>query len=255
MAHGVGLVCKVKVESLDARCFSHHLSADLLSFDFKSAKRGRYMSVDVDFSQSNQVFQAANIQAGWVYSASFFRRVLLTLLLVSLLTACTSQSTLTPPPVRQSPTTTTQTGPTCQTSQLTLAYDRSNGLVANRADQFSLQNTSTSTCTLFGYPHIQMLLADGHPTPTHAMQATSAYLFQAALKVVALQTGAKSYFIVEWVAGTCVDSASTAGEFLQVTPPGNTGILTTSARAGADGGIDACGNIVVSPVSAMSILY
>lgn len=213
------------------------------------------MSVEVVFFQSKQVFQAANIQAGPVLSASFFRRVLLTLLLGSLLTACTTQSTLNPPPVKESPPTTARTGPTCRTSQLTLAYDRSDGLVANRADQFSLQNTSTSTCTLFGYPHIQMLLADRHPTPTHATQATSAYLFRTALKVVSLQAGAKSYFVVEWVAGTCVHYASTAGEFLQVTPPGDTGILTTSARAGIDDGIDACGNIVVSPVSVMSVLY
>ena len=182
------------------------------------------------------------------------RRVPLTLLLVGLLTACSTPSTSTPTPVGQNTPTTVPTGLTCKTSQLTLAYDRSDGLVANRADQFSLQNTSTSMCTLFGYPHIQLLLADGHPTPTHVTQATSAYLFRAALKVVSLQAGAKAYFVVEWVAGTCADYASTAGEFLQVTPPGDTGILTTSTRAGIDGGIDACGKIVVSPVSAVSIL-
>ena len=213
------------------------------------------MSGEVDFFQSNRLFQAANLQAGWVLRASFFRRVLLTLLLVSLLTACSTPSTVTPPPVRQSPPPTTWTGPTCQTSQLTLAYDRSDVGLGNRADQFSLQNTSTSTCTLFGYPHIQMLLADRHPTPTHATQVTSGYLFQTTLKVVSLQAGAKSYFIVEWVSGMCVHYVSTAGKFLQVTPPGDTGILTTSASAGADGGIDACGNIEVSPVSAMIVLY
>ncbi len=182
------------------------------------------------------------------------RRAPLTLLLVGLLTACTTQSTLPLTPMRESTPTTAQTGPTCQTSQLTLAYDRSDGLVANRADQFSLQNTSTSMCTLFGYPHVQMLLADGHPTPTHVTQATSAYLFRAALKVVSLQAGAKAYFVVEWVAGTCADYASTAGMFLQVTPPGGTGTLTTSTRAGIDGGIDACGKIVVSPISEVSVL-
>jgi len=182
------------------------------------------------------------------------RRAPLTLLLVSLLTACTTQSTLPPTPVRESTPTMARTGLTCQTSQLTLAYDRSDELVSNRADQFSLQNTSTSTCTLFGYPHIQMLLADRHPTLTHATQATSAYLFSTALKVVSLPAGAKSYFIVEWVAGTCVHYASTAGAFVQVTPPGDTGILTTSALAGADGGIDACGKIVVSPVAVVSVL-
>jgi Protein of unknown function (DUF4232) len=182
-------------------------------------------------------------------------RVVLTLLLVSLLTACTTTSTTPPTTVRQSDPTTVRRGHTCQTSQLTLAYDRSDALVANRADQFTLQNTSTSTCTLFGYPHIQMLLADRHSTPTYATHATSAYLFQTTLKVVALQAGSKSYFSIEWVAGTCVQYASTAGAFLQVTPPGNTGILTTSTRAGADRGIDACGKIVVSPVAALKVLH
>jgi hypothetical protein len=182
------------------------------------------------------------------------RRVHLTFMLVSLLTACTTPSTVPSTPVRASTSIPAQTGHTCQTSQLTLAYDRSDTLVANRADQFTLQNISTPTCTLFGYPHIQMLLADHHPTPTHATQATTAYLFRTALKVVALQAGAKSYFSVEWVSGTCAEYASTAGAFVQVTPPGDIGILTTSARAGADGGIDACGNIVVSPVSAVKVL-
>ncbi len=159
-----------------------------------------------------------------------------------------------PTTVRQNTPTTVQTEPTCQTSQLTLTYDGSDGLVANRADQFTLQNTSTSTCTLSGYPHIQILLADRHPTPTHATQATSAYLFQTSLKVVALQAGAKSYFTIEWVGGKCAQHASTAGAFVQITPPGDIAILTTSTRAGADGGIDAYGNIVVSPISALKVL-
>ena len=217
--------------------------------------KGTAMSLAAAFFQSSRVFRATTLRASRVLRASFFRRVALTLLLVSLLTACTTQSTSTPPPVRQRPQTTVRTGSTCQTSQLTLAFDRSNGLVANRADQFTLRNTSTSRCTLFGYPHIQLLLANSHPTPTQVRQATSAYLFQAALKSVSLQAGAKSYFIVEWVSGTCADYTSTAGEFVQVTPPGGTGILTTSTRAGADSGIDACGNIVVSPISEVSILY
>lgn len=213
------------------------------------------MWVAVVFLRSDQVFQAATKQAGWVLRASFFRRVALNLLVVGLLTACTTQSTSAPPPVKESSTTTARAGPTCRTNQLTLAYDGSGRLKANRADQFSLQNTSTSTCMLFGYPRIQLLLADRHPIPTHVTQARVAYLFHAAFKAVSLQARAKSYFIVAWVAGTCAQHASTAGEFVQVTPPGDTGILTTSTRTGADGGIDPCGNIVVSPVSAMSLLY
>ena len=165
------------------------------------------------------------------------------------LAACSSTSKV------EATATATPKQSTCQTSQLTLAYDRSSGLVGNRADQFALQNTSTSPCTLFGYPQVQLLLADRQPTPTHATQATRGYLFQTTLKVVALPAGAKAYFIIEWVAGLCVNWAATAGQFVQVSLPGATGILTTPVRSFENVGIDACGNIVVSPVFVGSALY
>jgi hypothetical protein len=72
---------------------------------------------------------------------------------------------------------------------------------------------------------------------------------------VAVPAGAKAYFITEWVAGLCVNWTATAGQFVQVSLPGATGILTTSVHADLDGGIDACGNIIISPFSAMSALY
>ena len=146
-------------------------------------------------------------------------------------------------------------GPTCQASQLALTYESSQVGMGNRADQFSLRNDSNSTCTLFGYPHIQLLNADSQPISTHITQVTSAYLFQSsAPQAVSLQAGAKSYFIVEWVTGMCAgySSPSLIGAFLQVTPAGATSALTTSASSGVDGGIDACGDVVVSPISAVN---
>jgi cytoskeletal protein RodZ len=144
----------------------------------------------------------------------------------------------------------------CQTNQLALAYDKSDGLVANRGDQFSLQNTSASTCTLDGYPDVQMLLATNQPTPTQEMQVTGSYFFASPVQIqtVSLQPGAKAYFVISWVAGQCAQPAVTAGIYIQVTPPGDTGTLTASTSAGADGGIDACGTIRVSPISATSVL-
>ncbi len=181
---------------------------------------------------------------------------LLALLPVSLLAACTSSqatpSASTPTALTGSAPTRASAEPTCQTSQLILAYDASRALVANRADQFSFQNTSSSMCTLFGYPHIQILNADHQPISTHATPVTSAYLFESALKLVSLEPGARSYFVVEWVAGLCIHPP--LGDFLQVTPPGNKSILTTSASAGVDGGVDTCqGNVVVSPVTSANL--
>lgn len=150
------------------------------------------------------------------------------------------------------------TGPTCQASQLALTYESSSVGLGNRADQFSLRNDSNSTCTLFGYPQIQLLNTDSQPISTHVTQATGAYLFQGSTpRAVSLQAGARSYFIVEWVTGMCAgySSPSLIGAFLQVTPPGATGTLTTSASSGVDGGIDACGNVVVSPISAVGVRW
>ena len=171
----------------------------------------------------------------------------------------TQLATLTPTPTLTPPTA-TPTARTavsiCQTNQLALAYDKSDALVSNRGDQFSLQNMSASTCTLYGYPGVQMLLANNQPTPTQETRGTSSYFFAGAVQIqtVSLQPGAKSYFVISWVAGQCDQPAASAGVYIQVTPPGNTGTLTTSTRAGADGGIDACGKIRVSPIVATSVL-
>ena len=158
--------------------------------------------------------------------------------------ATTPPSTSTPSQPVATPTASTVPS-TCQTNQLALAYDKFDGLDANQGDQFSLQNTSASTCTLDGYPNVQMLLATGQPTPTQERQDTGSYVFAGPVQIqtVSLQPGAKAYFVISWAAGACDQYAVTAGIYIQVTPPGDTGTLTASTRAGADDGIDACGII------------
>ncbi len=170
-------------------------------------------------------------------------------------TATTPSST--PTPTQPPATPTEMTGVSiCQTNQLALAYDKSDALVSNRGDQFSLQNTSASTCTLEGYPNVQMLLATHWETPTQETQDTNSYFFASAVQVqtVSLQPGAKAYFVISWIAGQCAQSAATTGSYIQVTPPDDTGILIVPTSDGADSGIDACGTIHVSPIAATSVL-
>lgn len=181
--------------------------------------------------------------------------VLLAACAIGAQTATTTPATSTPTQPAATPTATTVVS-ICQTPQLALAFDKSDALASNRGDQFSLQNTSASTCTLYGYPGVQMLLANNQPTPTQETQDTSSYFFAGAVQVqtISLQPGAKSYFVISWGAGQCDQPAATAGVSIQVTPPGDTGTLTTSTSAGADGSIDACGKIRVSPIVATSVL-
>jgi hypothetical protein len=169
-------------------------------------------------------------------------------------TATTPPSTSAPTQPVATPTEMT-TVSICQTNQLALAFDKSDGLDGNRGDQFSLQNMSTSTCTLEGYPAVQMLLATHQPTPTQETQSPNSYFFSSAVQIqtVSLQPGAKSYFVISWRAGQCTQPA-VIGIYIQVTPPADTGTLTASTSAGSDGGIDACGAIYVSPISATSVL-
>jgi len=115
-------------------------------------------------------------------------------------------------------------------------------------DQFSFQNTSNSTCTLFGYPDIQILNSDHHAISTRVTHAEDAYLFSTVpLKVVSLKPTAKAYFVVEWVNLCNVKSPSSA--FLRATPSGQTSALTTVSE-----GIYTCNGVDVSPVSNEDIL-
>jgi hypothetical protein len=188
---------------------------------------------------------------------------LLALLSLSFLAACTtSQATsLVSAPTAlaggKAPTM-AQAASICQTSQLTLTYDSSQAAVGNRADQFRFQNISHSMCTLFGYPHIQVLSADYQLSSTQAAQETSGYLYApVTLKVVSLAPGAKAYFVVEWAVGAC--EPNSIDTLLQVTSPGDSNALTTSASDSPDGGIDACQGYVnalsVSPVTSTAPLY
>jgi hypothetical protein len=107
----------------------------------------------------------------------------------------------------------------CQTQHLLLAFDKSGVALGNAAAQFVLVNQSKQSCTLFGYPALQLLDARHQPIRAHVGQFTGAYLYitHAPHRFVLL-AGGKAYFVVEW--GNVGDCA-TPTAFLRMTPPGN----------------------------------
>lgn len=129
----------------------------------------------------------------------------------------------------------------CQTSQLTLAKQGDENGLGNFANIYRLQNTSQQTCTLEGYPGVQLLDANQQPMSITVLQQTSAYLYNTqTVQLVTLAPGTSGYFILEWSAGasSCGGAAS-----VLVTPPGDQTSLQIANT------IQACtGKVIVSPI-------
>jgi hypothetical protein len=173
------------------------------------------------------------------------------------LSSCASTATATHlptatqlPTATESPTATAVTAglTNCQTTQLTLGFQGQQSGASNFANIYSLKNTSQQTCTLEGYPGVQLLNASQQSLTIAVSQQTSAYLYNNQQpQLVNLAPAASAYFIVEWNAavngsGTCPGAA-----FVLVTPPGpqpgDQGNLSISSM------VDVCtGSVIVSPI-------
>jgi hypothetical protein len=113
--------------------------------------------------------------------------------------------------------------------------------------EVDLRNRSPRTCSLDGYPEVEMLDANGHALPTHVTDATSAYIFSMQPSLVALAPGASAYFILQWrnvtVSGGGCPNAPTSSS-LQITPLGASDAVTVAAS------LTPCdGNLITSPIA------
>lgn len=114
----------------------------------------------------------------------------------------------------------------CQTRQLRIAFDNNGAAAGNAGAQFVFVNQSQESCTLSGYPAIQLLDARHQPMRAQVMRTTGAYLYITQMpRPFVLQAGEKAYFVVEWGDLGCgnIPPASYASpvSFLRVTPPLN----------------------------------
>jgi hypothetical protein len=141
----------------------------------------------------------------------------------------------------QSGTATGTAGANCQTAQLTLGEAGDESGDGNFATVFELRNRVQQTCTLEGYPGVELLDASERPMTFAVEQETSAYLVNAQKPgLVTLAPGASSYFLLEWSAGptSCPGTA-----FVLLTPPGD----QTSLRIASV--MEICsGPVIVSPI-------
>jgi hypothetical protein len=118
----------------------------------------------------------------------------------------------------------------------------------------SFENISAATCTLHGYPGLQMLNAAGHPIRTHVLRGIAYTVPYVPDLVVTLAPSAEASFDVGYNDSTdyeleqCPVSAR-----VEITPPTAVTPITVAWHIQPYGGTFAhlrCGQITVSPVYA-----
>ncbi len=93
---------------------------------------------------------------------------------------------------------------TCRTERLRLALDQDVSELGNAGLQLTFENASRESCTLSGYPALQLLDAQHKQLPMKMARSTSGYLYQMHdPQVITLQPGKKAYFVISWANQGC----------------------------------------------------
>jgi hypothetical protein len=145
----------------------------------------------------------------------------------------------------------------CSASQLAVELGAADAAMGHIGQVVSFKNVSAATCTLKGYPSVEMLDAAGRPIPTEVTDGPSYTVPVLPEKAVVITGGAEASFEVGYTDATgygtavCPTSAKVA-----VTPPDASRAITVSWRIQPYGGSTIqklqCGQIALSPVYAGS---
>jgi Protein of unknown function (DUF4232) len=161
-------------------------------------------------------------------------------------TSTTPASTTSPPP----PTTTTEaptSTTTCQPSQLHIVKSGSQGAAGTIEITFLLTNTSTTDCTMYGYPGMLLLNTAGSPQPTTVDRGGGLAFENVAETDVSLTPGQTAYFNLGYNDVVSQPPACSMASQVEITPPNDTSYAVVAVPT-----IDACANgtLHVSPVFA-----
>jgi uncharacterized protein DUF4232 len=157
-------------------------------------------------------------------------------------------------------TSTVATGPIgCVASQLNVNVSYGNYAAGSIGYTNSFQNISSTTCTLFGYPGMQMLNSSGQPIQTDVIRGTSVTVPAVPVRLVTLAPGGKAWFDMGFSDGSGYgndyDSCPTS-TLVEFTAPNDFQSITISLQIQPFGGATIaqlnCGEIHVSPVFAVA---
>jgi hypothetical protein len=107
----------------------------------------------------------------------------------------------------------------CYINQLSLSVVMGTGAAGHMARLFRLHNHSSRTCSLIGYPGVQLVDARGRALPTHAEWAPAGFLGSQPKHVIELRPGANAYFAIEWAEIPTGSQACPVASAVRIIPP------------------------------------
>jgi hypothetical protein len=147
------------------------------------------------------------------------------------------------------------TTPRCHSSQLHVKLGPAGAALGHIGQLVSFENASATTCTLYGYPGLQMLDAAGRPIRTQVLRGIAYTVPSVPERPVSLPPGHEASFDLGYddATGYGNESCPTSAR-VEVTPPNAYAPITVAWRMQPYGGGTIqhlrCGQITVSPVFA-----
>jgi Domain of unknown function (DUF4232) len=133
--------------------------------------------------------------------------------------------------------------PRCRLHQLSLAQPKSNGAAGTIRLRFVFTNTGGTTCSLFGFPGMQMLNASHNQIPTHVHRGTGHNVPPEPESTVVMTPGQHGSFYAGYSDVPTGNEKCRLSSFVEVTPPNDFNHFTLGLK------IQPCGgHITVSPV-------
>jgi Protein of unknown function (DUF4232) len=173
---------------------------------------------------------------------------------IFLLSACSSTYKTTPTDSPTPSITETPASLTCDSSHLAIQLGVQDAAMGSRGvTGMSFVNTSAKSCTLEGYPDLQMFDSSGKAVPTHVMHFGSFARPTATASLITLAPGAQAKFDLLYEAKTGYGNAyCPTSSKVAFTPPGSKVALTLDWKIQPYGGGSIqklrCGEIKVSPL-------
>ena len=173
-------------------------------------------------------------------------------------TPASTVSTTTAADATTATTTTTQstetsTGPApCRAAELSLSFLGGQGATGHGELGFALRNTSSQTCSTYGYPGIQFLDQAGNPLPTIPTHTTQDFFGSLPKLPLTVAPGATVSFRLGVTHGATSTADCATAYGLQVIPPNDTATLKTAIGSG---GAYECRTATVSPLQRGTSAY
>jgi len=141
----------------------------------------------------------------------------------------------------------------CLSAQLGVRLGRAGGALGHIGQEVHFKNISPMSCTLVGYPGLQMLNAAGHPIRTQVLRGIAYTVPTVPKRLVMLAPGGEASFDLGYDDSTGYDSKKCpVSSRVEITPPDDYRPIMVSWRIQPYGGGSTthlrCGQITVSPV-------